>query len=149
MEILESLRYALRSRIIPGIVPVSEFQRQGADAPGAPLYIRETIIEASAEIIAQNTEERRFLCEYDLFADKKDILAPVSQLYDLGAKLKAEFSILDKSPDVLLPGWSNVQAWIDSPPAYNSVMEEEDIFELPLIFYVTVIIGKGANYAAN
>jgi hypothetical protein len=66
MEILESLRYALRSRIIPGIVPVTEFQRQGADAPGAPLYIRETIIEASAGIITQNTEERRFLCEYDM-----------------------------------------------------------------------------------
>lgn len=147
MEILESLRYALRSRIIPGIVPITDFQRQGSDAPGVPLYVRETIIEASTEIIAQTTEQRRFLCEYDIFADKKDLLAPVSQLYDLGAKLKAEFSVLDKSPDVLLPGWSNVQAWVDSPPVYNAVMEEEDIFELPLIFYVTVLIGRGAKYA--
>lgn len=146
MEILESLRYALRSRIIPGIVPVTEFQRQGADAPGAPLYIRETVIEASVEPFGQNAEERRFLCEYDIFADKKDILAPVSSLYDLGAKLKAEFSVLDKSPDVLLPGWSNVRAWVDSPPAYNAIQEEADILELPLIFYVTVLIGRGAKY---
>lgn len=149
MEILESLRYALRSRVIPGIVPITDFQRQGADAPGVPLYIRETIIEASAESFSQNAEQRRFLCEYDIFADKKDLLAPVSQLYDLGAKLKAEFSVLDKSPDVVLPGWNNIQAWVDSPPTYNAVMAEEDIFELPLIFYVTVLIGRGAKYAGN
>ena len=58
MEILESLRYALRSRIIPGIVPITDFQRQGADAPGVPLYVRETIIEASAESFSRNAEKR-------------------------------------------------------------------------------------------
>jgi hypothetical protein len=42
-----------------------------------------------------------------------------------------------------------VQAWVDSPPAYNAIQEEEDIFELPVVFYVTVLIGKGASYAAN
>ena len=58
MEILESLRYSLRSRIIPGIVPITDFQRQGADAPGVPLYVRETIIEASAESFSRNAEKR-------------------------------------------------------------------------------------------
>ena len=148
MEILESLRYALRSRIVPGIVPLTDYQREGFDAPSSPLYIRETIIEASAELFGQNAEERRFLCEYDIFCDKKD-LSPMSQLYALGAKLKKEFSPLEHGSAVNLTGWSNVQAYIDTPPAYNAVQQEEEIFELPLIFYVTVIIGKGANYAAN
>lgn len=148
MEILESLRYELRRRIVPGIVSAGEFQRQGFDAPNVPLYIRETIIEASVVPFAQSLDERRYLCEYDIFADKKD-LSPISQLYAKGAELKAEFSTLDKSPTITLPGWSKVQAWIDSPPTYNAVMEEADIFELPLIFYVTILIGKGATYAAN
>jgi hypothetical protein len=43
----------------------------------------------------------------------------------------------------------DVQAWIDTPPLYNSVQQEEDIFELPLVFYVTVLIGRGAKYAGN
>lgn len=148
MDITESLRYTLRSRIVPDIVPASDFQREGADAPGSPLYIRETIIEASAEITSQTSEERRFLCEYDIFCDRKD-LAPIAQLYALGAKLKAEFSPLENGADVALPGWSNVQAWIDTPPAYNAIQQEDDIFELPVIFYVTVLIGKGAVYAAR
>lgn len=148
MDILESLRYELRRRIVPGIVPVSDYQREGFDAPNSPLYIRETIIEASAEITMQNAETRRFLCEFDVFCDRKD-LSPMAQLYALGAKIKAEFSPLENGAEVNLPGWTNVQAWIDAPPVYNAVAQEEDIFELPVIFYVSVIVGRGAEYGSN
>ena len=69
MNIIESLRYAMRTRIVQHVgISEQEFQREWRDAPpGADCYIRETVMEYSREENFQTSELITVLCEYDVF----------------------------------------------------------------------------------
>ena len=69
MDILESLRYEMRRRIVSvaGIVGIEQYQREWHNAPdNVDLYIRETVMEYTREEDSQASELITALCEYDI-----------------------------------------------------------------------------------
>ena len=65
MDVLESLRYEMRRRIVTvaGIVNQEQYQREWKNAPDdADLYIRETVMEYSREEDSQASELITALC---------------------------------------------------------------------------------------
>ena len=67
MDILESLRYEMRRRIVTvaGIVSQEQYQREWKNAPdNVDLYIRETVMEYTREEDSQASELITALCEY-------------------------------------------------------------------------------------
>lgn len=142
MEFIESLRIAMRQRIIvkAQIVPAAQFQMEGKDAPAnADLYIRETIIQNDVTEVAQNTLRYQYLCEYDCFVKRTELPDITGQLYRLGGLLRQEFpagSIVDIS------NLKNVQCFISSPVLFNAIMQEQDLFELPVLINVEIIADR-------
>jgi hypothetical protein len=142
MEIIESLRIAMRQRIIlkAKIIPAAQFQMEGKNAPeDADLYIRETIIQSDVTEPAQNTLRYQYLCEYDCFVKRSDLPDVTGQLYRLGGLLRQEFpagSIID------IPDPANIQCFVSSPVLFNAITQEQDLFELPVIINVEIIADR-------
>lgn len=146
MELIESLRIAMRQRILvkSQIVPAAQFQMEGKDAPqNADLYIREAIFQSDVTELTQNFMRYQFLCEYDAFVNRAALPGVTGQLYRLGGQLRQEFP---PGADIALDGWDNVQCFVASPLEYGNVTQEGDIFELPVMINVDAIVPRSAVY---
>lgn len=150
MNIIESLRYAMRTRIVQqaGIVTQQEFQQEWRDAPpGADCYIRETVMEYSREEDSQASELITVLCEYDVFIRNKAFPNPMAKASDIASKLLAEFNIKDPAKvDVVLDGWTGGVSASVARYNYDSASQEEELFRLPVLIYVEIFFPMTAKY---
>lgn len=152
MNIIESLRYEMRRRIIvvAGIVDQDSFQREWSDAPKSDLYIRETVMEYSREEDSQYSELLTVLCEYDVFVRDKAFINPMASASDTAAKLLEEFNV--KNPEKIninLDGWSeNVVATV-ARYNYGNPTQEETLARIPVLIYVEIRIPASAEYVAE
>lgn len=149
MDILESLRYEMRRRIVnvAGIVTQDQYQREWYNAPDkADLYIRETVMEYSREEDSQASELITALCEYDVFLKKKSFINPMATA-SVAAKLIAEFSV--KNPekiDVTLDGWTGGVSASVARYNYGSPSQEDELFRFPVLIYVEIRVPASAKY---
>ena len=152
MNIIESLRYEMRRRIIvvAGIVDQDSVQREWYDAPKSDLYIRETVMEYSREEDSQCSELLTVLCEYDVFVRDKAFINPMASASDTAAKLLEEFNV--KNPEKIninLDGWSeNVVATV-ARYNYGNPTQEETLARIPVLIYVEIRIPESAEYVAE
>ena len=150
MDILESLRYEMRRRIVnvAGIVNQEQYQREWYNAPdNADLYIRETVMEYSREEDSQSSELITALCEYDVFLKNKAFINPTATASDVAAKLIEEFSV--KNPgkiDVSLDGWTGGVSASVARYNYGSPAQEDELFRLPVLIYVEIRLPLSAKY---
>ena len=151
MDILESLRYEMRRRIVSvaGIVSQEQYQREWKNAPdNADLYIRETVMEYSREEDSQASELITALCEYDVFLKKKSFINPMATASDIAAKLIEEFSV--KNPEkvgVTLDGWTGGVSASVARYNYGSPSQEDELFRFPVLIYVEIRFPSSAKYA--
>lgn len=129
-----ALAYALREKIIPAVFAAEEYQMPDAKAPGAPLYVRETIFEQTAEQYTQHLRRWSFLCEFDIFCSRVDFPSPQRTLEVKADELKTLFD--PASVNIEIPGF---RVWIDGLPQCQSMDQEEELFRLPLTFTVVVL----------
>lgn len=151
MDILESLRYEMRRRIVSaaGIVAIEQYQREWQNAPDkADLYVRETVMEYSREEDSQASEMITALCEYDIFLKNKAFINPMATASDIAAKLIEEFNV--KNPekiDVSLDGWTGGVSASVARYNYGSASQEEELFRFPVLIYVEIRVPSSAKYA--
>ena len=151
MDILESLRYEMRRRIVSvaGIVTQDQYQREWYNAPDkADMYIRETVMEYSREEDSQASELITALCEYDVFLQQKSFINPMATASDIAAKLIEEFNV--KSPEkvgVTLDGWTGGVSASVARYNYGSPSQEDELCRLPVLIYVEIRFPSSAKYA--
>lgn len=150
MDILESLRYEMRRRIVTvaGIVTQEQYQREWYNAPdNVDLYIRETVMEYSREEDSQASELITALCEYDIFIRNKAFINPMATASDVAARLISEFSV--KNPEkvnVTLDGWTGEVAASVSRYNYGSPSQEEELCRFPVLIYVEIRFPSSSKY---
>jgi len=148
MDVMESVRFAMRGRIVPDIVGQNNFQREGDIAPQhAGYYIRETVMEYRREENFQSSELITVLCQYDVFVQEKSFPSLTGKAYEIGSLLLAEFNIKDASKiDIVLDGWSiGVSASVSSLK-YGSASQEDQFYRLPVMIYIEINYPSGASY---
>lgn len=151
MNIIESLRYEMRRRIVSvaGIVGIEQYQREWHNAPdNVDLYIRETVMEYTREEDSQASELITALCEYDIFLKNKAFINPMATASDIAAKLIEEFNV--KNPekiDVSLDGWTGGVSASVARYNYGSASQEEELFRFPVLIYVEIRVPSSAKYA--
>ena len=140
MDILESLGYEMRRRIVTvaGIVSQEQYQREWKNAPdNETMYIRETVMEYTREEDSQASELITALCEYDVFLKRKSFLNPMATASDLAAKLIEEFNVKNPAKvDVTLYGWTGGVSASFARYNYGSPEQEEELCMLPVLIYV-------------
>lgn len=150
MDILESLRYEMRRRIVnvAGIVTQDQYQREWYNAPdNADLYIRETVMEYTREEDSQASELITALCEYDIFLKNKAFINPMATASDVASKLIDEFNV--KNPEsvaVLLDGWTGGVSASVARYNYGSPSQEAELFRFPVLIYVEIRFPSSAKY---
>ena len=150
MDILESLRYEMRRRIVSvaGIVTQDQYQREWYNAPdNVDLYIRETVMEYSREEDSQASELITALCEYDVFLKKKSFINPMATASDIAAKLIEEFNV--KNPEKItinLDGWTGGVSASVARYNYGSPAKEDELFRFPVLIYVEIRFPSSAKY---
>ena len=150
MDILESLRYEMRRRIVnvAGIVTQEQYQLEWKNAPdNETMYIRETVMEYSREEDSQSSELIAALCEYDVFLKNKAFINPTATASDVAAKLIEEFSV--KNPgkiDVSLDGWTGGVSASVARYNYGSPAQEDELFRFPVLIYVEIRVPSSAKY---
>ena len=151
MNVIESLRYEMRRRIVSvaGIVGIEQYQREWHNAPdNVDLYIRETVMEYTKEEDSQASELITALCEYDIFLKNKAFINPMATASDVAAKLIEEFNV--KNPqkiDVTLDGWTGGVSASVARYNYGSASQEEELFRFPVLIYVEIRVPSSAKYA--
>ena len=128
------LAYAIRRRIVPAIFAVEEYQQPDADAPKAPLYVRETILEETAEQYSQGMRRWSFLVELDIFCDRVTYPSPKRTLEGKANAIKEAFD-----PDGEELSIDNFRVWVDGLPQCQSMDQEEELFRLPVTFSVVIV----------
>ena len=150
MDILESLRYEMRRRIVnvAGIVTQEQYQREWHNAPdNETMYIRETVMEYTREEDSQASELITALCEYDVFLRQKSFINPMATASDVAAKLIEEFNV--KNPEsvaVLLDGWTGGVSASVARYNYGSPSQEDELCRLPVLIYVEIRVPSSAKY---
>ena len=150
MDILESLRFEMRRRIVnvAGIVTQEQYQREWYNAPdNETMYIRETVMEYSREEDSQASELITALCEYDVFLKNKAFINPTATASDIAAKLIEEFNV--KNPekiDVSLDGWTGGVSASVARYNYGSPAQEDELFRFPVLIYVEIRVPSSAKY---
>ena len=151
MDILESLRYEMRRRIVnvAGIVTQEQYQREWYNAPDkADMYIRETVMEYSREEDSQASELITALCEYDVFLRQKSFINPMATASDIAAKLIEEFNVKDQEKvGVTLDGWTGGVSASVARYNYGSPSQEDELCRLPVLIYVEIRFPSSAKYA--
>ena len=151
MDILESLRYEMRRRIVnvAGIVTQEQYQREWYNAPdNETMYIRETVMEYSREEDSQASELITALCEYDIFIRNKAFINPMASASDVASKILEEFSV--KNPEkvgVTLDGWTGGVSASIARYNYGSPSQEDELFRFPVLIYVEIRFPSSAKYA--
>lgn len=128
------LAYAVRRRIIPAVFSAEEYQQPDDDAPGAPLYVRETILEKTAEQYTQGIRRWSFLVELDVFCDRVTYPSPKRTLEQKADEIKAAFD-----PDgekLVIDGY---QVWVEGLPYCGALTKETELFKLPVLFSVVIV----------
>ena len=128
------LAYAVRRRVVPAIFAAAEYQQPDADAPKAPLYVRETILEQTAEQYSQGMRRWSFLVELDIFCDRVTYPSPKRTLESKADEIKAAFD-----PDGEELTIDNFRVWVESLPQCQSMDQEEELFRLPVTFTVEIV----------
>ncbi len=149
-DILTAVREAVRKRILleDAVVTQGEYQREATKAPDADAYIRETVIFMDAAENFQGSFQNQYLVEFDIFVNRKAYPNSVTaELYRLGAAVCAAFNPRNTVKQTLsLTGVAaGVICWIDRLPQYNSVQQEGELFELPVLIYVNVLVPDGGS----
>ena len=128
------LAYAIRRRIVPDIFSVEEYQQPDADAPKAPLYVRETILEETAEQYSQGMRRWSFLVELDIFCDRVSYPSPKRTLEGKADEIKAAFD-----PDGEKLAIGGFRVWIDGLPQCQGMDQEDELFRMPVTFSVVIV----------
>lgn len=128
------LAYAIRRKIVPGIFAVDEYQQPDGDAPKRPLYVRETILEETAEQYTQGIRRWSFLVELDLFCDRTTYPSPKQTLEAKANALKLAFD--PETAEFDLDGY---EVWIDGLPQTQSMDQEEELFRMPVTFTIVIV----------
>jgi hypothetical protein len=128
------LAYAIRMRVVPAIFAVEEYQQPDADAPKAPLYVRETILEETAEQYSQGMRRWSFLVELDIFCDRVAYPSPKRTLESKADEIKLAFD-----PDGEKLAIDGFRVWIDGLPQCQSMDQEEELYRLPVTFSVVIV----------
>lgn len=150
MDILESLRYEMRRRIVTvaGIVSREQYQREWKNEPeNETMYIRETVMEYTREEDSQVSELITALCEYDVFLKKKSFINPMATASDIASRLIEEFNV--KNPEkvgVTLDGWTGGVSASVARYNYGSPSQEEELFRFPVLIYVEIRFPSSAKY---
>ena len=150
MDILESLRYEMRRRIVTvaGIVSQEQYQREWKNAPdNETMYIRETVMEYTREEDSQASELITALCEYDVFLKRKSFLNPMATASDIAAKLIEEFNVKNPAKvDVTLDGWTGGVSASVARYNYGNPCQEDELCRLPVLIYVEIRVPSSAKY---
>ena len=150
MDILESLRYEMRRRIVTvaGIVSQEQYQREWKNAPdNETMYIRETVMEYTRKEDSQASELITALCEYDVFLKRKSFLNPMATASDIAAKLIEEFNVKNPAKvDVTLDGWTGGVSASVARYNYGSPSQEDELCHLPVLIYVEIRFPSSAKY---
>lgn len=128
------LAYAIRRRIVPDIFLGEEYQQPDAQAPNAPLYVRETILEKTAEQYSQGMRRWSFLVELDIFCNRTVFPSPKQTLERKADELKSAFD-----PDGEKLSIEGYQVWVESLPYCGSLTQETELFKLPVLFPVVIV----------
>ena len=128
------LAYAVRRRIVPDIFSVEEYQQPDADAPKVPLYVRETILEETAEQYSQGMRRWSFLVELDIFCVRVSYPSPKRTLESKADEIKLAFD-----PDGEKLAIEGFRVWIDGLPQCQGMDQEEELFRLPVTFSVVIV----------
>lgn len=128
------LAYAVRRRIIPAVFSAEEYQQPDDDAPGGPLYVRETILEKTAEQYSQGIRRWSFLVELDLFCARVTFPSPKRTLEQKADEIKAAFD-----PDGEKLAIDGYQVWVEGLPYCGALTQETELFKLPVLFSVVIV----------
>ena len=150
MDILESLRYEMRRRIVnvAGIVTQDQYQREWYNAPDNEImYIRETVMEYTREEDSQASELITALCEYDIFLKNKAFINPMATASDVASKILEEFSVKNQEKvGVTLNGWTGGVSASVARYNYGSPAQEDELFRFPVLIYVEIRFPSSAKY---
>jgi hypothetical protein len=128
------LAYTVRRRIVPAVFSAEEYQQPDDDAPAAPLYVRETILEKTAAQYTQGIRRWSFLVELDIFCDRVTYPSPKRTLEQKADEIKAAFD-----PDgekLVIDGY---QVWVEGLPYCGALTQETELFKLPVLFSVVIV----------
>lgn len=129
------LAYAIRQMLVPEVFAAGEYQQPDSDAPKVPLYVRETILEETAEIYTQSSRRWTYLCEFDIFCSRTTYPSPYRTLQAKADEIKAIFD-----PDAKKKlSIRNYRVWLAGLPQCQGMDQEEELFRLPVTFTVVVV----------
>lgn len=128
------LAYAVRKRVSPAIFLGEEYQQPDAKAPNAPLYVRETILEETAEQYSQGMRRWSFLVELDIFCNRTVYPIPKQTLESKADEIKLAFD-----PDGEKLAIDGFRVWVDGLPQCQGMDQEEELYRLPVTFSVVIV----------
>jgi hypothetical protein len=98
------------------------------------LYVRETILEETAEQYSQGMRRWSFLVELDIFCDRVAYPSPKRTLESKADEIKLAFD-----PDGEKLAIDGFRVWIDGLPQCQSMDQEEELYRLPVTFSVVIV----------
>lgn len=144
MDIIESIRIAMRNRIVGDgkICLQKQFQEEFEKVPddAGNFYIRETVLDMGRSEPSQATELQSILCEYDIIIHRL-LLNPTLTAYNCVEKFRTEFNVKDTEKiNIALADHPNVQAWVREPVTTAAAEVEGEWYRLPVFVYVECLI---------
>lgn len=145
MDIIESIRIAMRNRIVGDdkICSQGQFQKEFNNVPDGAgnFYIRETVLDMGRSEPSQATELQSILCEYDIIIHRL-LLNPTLTAYNCVEKFRTEFDVKDpEKVNIVLAEQENAQAWVREPVTCKAPEQDGDYFRIPVLVYVDCLIG--------
>lgn len=145
MDIIESVRIAMRNRIVGDdkICSQKQFQKEFNNVPddAGNFYIRETVLDMGRSEPSQATELQSILCEYDIIIHRL-LLNPTLTAYNCVEKFREEFNVKDpEKVNIELAEQENAQAWLREPVTCKAPEQDGDYFRIPVLIYVDCLIG--------
>lgn len=142
MDVIEALKLSMRQRIVPDIIPASDYQREWTTAPqSAKIYVRETFREETREEPSQVSELITVLCEYDIFVRNGAYPDPMRAATDIGAKILSRFYVKDpRRVNIPILGYNELVIGSVSRYSYGTPTQEQELFELPVLIYVELLV---------
>lgn len=142
MDLIEALKLSMRQRIVPEIVPARDYQREWMTAPTASsLYVRETFREDTREENSQTTELLTVLCEYDIFVSNGAFPDPMREASNVASKILSRFYVKDpRRMNIPILGYDEIVHASVARYQYGTPQQETELFELPVLIYVELLI---------
>ena len=148
---VESIRCEIMRRVVSaGIFELDKIQRENAPAPDAQEYCRLTIPQG-AEFIAdsQTLQSKTIIAEFDIMTPAMTRTQKAGQL---ATQIEDVFGLFDRDPmkrSIPMPRWIGTSANITRfSRGSASVEPEKNLFYLPILLYIRLVLEAGARYEA-